>query len=446
VTGGAVPESRPVGMRTFILIWIGQALSLLGSGMTAFGLSIWAWEKTGQATALALVGFFFTGATMAASPFAGALVDRLNRKAVLVVSDLAAATSTVVLLVLYASGRLEIWHLFVANAWSGAFQALQWPAYSATITLLVPKQHYTRTSAMMSLAESSGFVFSPILAAVLLRPIGLAGIMVIDVATMSLAVGTLLMLRIPQPKTSAAGREGQGSFWQESVYGFRYIFTRPSLLGLQLVFFVGNLLSTFAWTLFTPLILTRTGNNELALGSVQSAMGFGAVAGGLVLSIWGGPRRRVHGVLLGWAVTSLLGQLVFGLGHGPTFWAVVGFLSAFIAPVVDASNQAIWQAKVAPDVQGRVFSTRRLIAQLSIPLAMLMAGPLADHVFEPAMRGEGVLVPLFGRVVGSGPGAGMALMIVFSGLLGFIAGLAGYLFRPVRDAGTLLPDHDEKTV
>jgi DHA3 family macrolide efflux protein-like MFS transporter len=183
----------------------------------------------------------------------------------------------------------------------------------------------------------------------------------------------------------------------------------------------------------------------MALGSVQSAMGIGGVVGGLLLSIWGGPRRRVHGVLLGMVFSSLMGQLVLGFGASPLVWAVGAFFTAFFIPIINGSNQSIWQAKVAPDVQGRVFATRRLIAQISWPMTTLLAGPLADYVFGPAMAAGGRWSDIFGGLVGIGPGAGMALMFVIAGILGALVGLGGYAFRAVRDAEDILPDHDAQT-
>jgi hypothetical protein len=171
-------------------------------------------------------------------------------------------------------------------------------------------------------------------------------------------------------------------------------------------------------------------------------MGVGGVVGGVLLSLWGGPKRRVHGVLLGMAASSLLGPLLLGLGATPPVWAVGAFFSLFFLPIINGSNQAIWQAKVAPDVQGRVFATRRLIAQISAPLAMLLAGPKADHQFEPAKAPGGTLAGAFSGWVGAGPGAGMALMLVITGLLGTIIGLGAYTIPIVRDAEDLLPDYD----
>jgi Major Facilitator Superfamily len=269
--------------------------------------------------------------------------------------------------------------------------------------------------------------------------IGIAGIMTIDIVTFVAAISALLFVRIPQPIATEEGRKGQGSLWQESLYGFRYILERPSLLGLQLVFFAGNFVSNIGYTVLAPMILARTSNNAGILGSVQSVGAIGGVVGGLLLSVWGGPKRRVHGVFLGWAFFSLMGMMLMGLGRGLLVWVVAAFCGPLTGTIIDGSNQAIWQAKVAPDVQGRVFSVRRLIAQVTGPVAMLLAGPLADRLFEPAMRAEAAP---FGWLVGTGPGAGMALMLVISGILGTLVGLGAYAFPAVRNVESIMPDHD----
>jgi uncharacterized repeat protein (TIGR01451 family) len=432
---------RPMGMRAFIIIWIGQVISLLGSAMTGFAVTIWVYEGTEKATALALTGFFYVTPLLLLSPVAGAIVDRSNRKLMMMVSDLAAGATTVVVLLLYLTGNLEVWHLFITNAISGAFQAFQWPAFSAAISVMLPKEQYGRANGMMELAGSGSQIFAPMLAGALLGPIGLTGILVIDIVTFVFAVGALLFVFIPQPETTAAGRKGQGSLWTESFYGFQYILERPSLLGLQLVFLVGNFLVSIGYTVYAAMILARTGNNELVFGSVQSAGAIGGVVGGLAMAAWGGPRRRVHGVLGGWVVSGLLFTLV-GFGQSLPIWAVAAFLGSFMVPIINGSNQAIWQAKVAPDVQGRVFSIRRLIAWFVSPISALLAGPLADLVLEPAMKEGGSLAGLWGGLVGTGPGAGMALLFVIGGGLAALVGLGGYSVRAVRDAEDILPDHD----
>jgi hypothetical protein len=191
------------------------------------------------------------------------------------------------------------------------------------------------------------------------------------------------------------------------------------------------------------MILARTGSDPATLGLVNSLGAVGGFIGGLAMSAWGGPKRRVHGVLAGWVLSSLLGTVLMGLGRGMLVWATAAFLGSFIAPIINGSNQAIWQSKVPPDLQGRVFSIRRLIAWFISPLAMLLAGPLADRVLEPAMLSGGSLTHTFGSLVGAGPGAGMALLFIFCGFAAAGVGLAGYAYPNVRLAEDRMPDHDQ---
>lgn len=428
-------------MKAFTVIWFGQLISMLGSGMTNFAVSFWIFQETGEATALTWAIFFFIAPSVFLSPVAGAIVDRSNRKTVMILSDLAAGVATLFLLTMLALGNLQIWHIYVANLLAGAFNSFQFPAYSAAVTLMLPKKHYGRASGMIALAGSASQILAPAFAGALLGPIGLVGIMLIDVVTFLFAIGSLFIVPIPQPSLTETGRSAQGSLWQESGYGFRYIFARPSLLGLQLVFFAINFIAMLGFAVMVPMILARTGNNEVTLASVQSLGAIGGVIGGVLLSVWGGPRRKVHGVLGGMMLVSLCGQALMGVGQGLFVWAMAAFLLQFFLPILNGSNQAIWQAKVAPDVQGRVFAVRRLIAQVTAPVATAVAGPLADHLFEPALREGGVWVGAFGWLVGTGPGAGMGLMFVMTGLVGAVVGLSGYLFPAIRDVEALLPDH-----
>lgn len=257
---------QPRGMTAFTVVWFGQVLSLLGSAMTAFALTIWAFEETGQATALALVAFFSFGPTVLLSPVAGALVDRWNRRLVMMFSDLAAGLSTIVVLILFATGQLEVWHLYVTGAFAGAFQAFQFPAYSAAVTMMLPKEQYARASGMLSLAQSASGVLAPAAAGALLGPVGIVGILLVDIVTFIAAVGTLLFVHIPQPKAAADDEENVGSLWQESVYGFRYIYRRPSLLALQMVFFFMNFISAFTLVLLSPMISGAHGQRRTPAG------------------------------------------------------------------------------------------------------------------------------------------------------------------------------------
>jgi MFS family permease len=440
---GLAPPRGPTGMRGFTIVWLGQLVSLLGTGMTQFAITIWAWELTGEATALALVGFFTFAPSVLLSPFAGTLVDRWNRKAVMMASDLAAGAATGILLLLTAADRLEIWHLYVAGAFAGAFNAFQFPAYSAGISLMVRKEDYARAAGMLSMAEAASHIAAPVMAGILLSVTTLGAVLVIDLLTFVFAIGTLALVFIPEPDRQTAAPESKGSFLHETAYGFRYIFARPSLLGLQVVFLLFNLIATFSAVVVAPMILARTGNNAAALGTVQAALGAGSLSGAVGLSVQGGPRRKVRGVLAGLALSGLLGEAVLGLGKAVPVWMVGGFMAGFFIPIVNGSNQAIWQAKVPPGIQGRVFSVRRLIAAIAAPVAMLMAGPAADNVFEPLFMTEATAPPVAASLVGTGPGAGMAFMLLISGIAGALVAFGGYLVRPIRDVETILPDHEE---
>jgi DHA3 family macrolide efflux protein-like MFS transporter len=432
------------GMPGFTLVWAGQLVSVLASSMTSFALTIWAYQETGSATALGGVTTAFTLPFLLLAPIAGAMVDRYNRKLMMMVSDLAAVSATAGILAFHASGTLQIWHLYGAAAVMGLGNTFQWPAYSAAISTMLPKEQYSRANGMMSLVESGPGVLAPMLAGALLPLVGLAGILGLDVATFFLAIGALLAVHVPQPGRTAEGQAGRGHLLRESLYGFQYILARRSLLGLLLFFLTLNLIIGMAFGVLAPFVLSRTENSSTSLGAVQSAWAVGAVAGGLLIGIWGGFRRRMTSIFVGETCTGLLGLILFGLGRNLWSWMAAAGLGAVFMPFTNGPSQAIWQAKVAPDVQGRVFSARRLIAWSMGPITPLIAGALADYVTEPAMRSSGWLARTFGGLVGTGPGSGMAVQFLLAGVayVGVVA--AFYFFVPaVRNLEDLLPDHDE---
>jgi DHA3 family macrolide efflux protein-like MFS transporter len=434
-------QSRPTGMLGFTFVWLGQMVSILATNMSAFALTIFIFQKTGSATSLGLLQVFFITPFLIITPFAGVMVDRHNRKMMMMVSDLVAGLATISILLLQFFGILEVWHLYVAAIFQGLGNAFQWPAYSAAISTMIPKEQYGRANGMMSLMEMGPGVLAPLLAGALLPLIGLTGVLSLDVTTFLLALLVLSSIHVPQPPRTSEGAQAQGNILKEAAFGFRYILARPSLLGLQLVFFFGNLCAGIAFTVLAPMVLLRTNNDSVSLGFVQSAGAIGGVIGGIAMSAWGGFKRRVHGVLAGWIVSSFFFMLV-GLTTWLPLWVGALALSTLFAPLINGSNQAIWQSKVAPDVQGRVFSARTLIAWMTNPISPIIAGTLADYVLEPAMRTSSALSSVFGWLVPPGPGAGMSLLIIFGCLGGILAGLTGYFVQPIRDAEDILPDHD----
>lgn len=433
--------NRPSGMFGFTVVWLGQIVSVLASSMSQFALTIFMFEETGSATALGLMQVFFITPFLIISPIAGVMIDRYNRKMMMMVSDLGAGIATLAILAFQALGILEYWHLYAASIIYGLGMAFQWPAYSAAISTMVPKEQLGRANGMMSLIEAGPGVIAPILAGAVLPLIGLTGILVFDVVTFLVAIGALLVVHIPQPTRTAEGSQAKGGMLQEAAYGFKYIFARPSLLGLQMIFFAGNLFAGIAFTLLAPMILSRTGNDSLMLGSAQTAGAVGALVGGILMSAWGGFKRRSHGVLFGW-IWSGVTMAIVGFAGGLPIWITGLALTALAGPLVNASNQAIWQSKVAPDLQGRVFSARRLIAWFTNPVSPIIAGTLADYVLEPAARAQTGLPATFAWLVGTGPGAGMGLLIVLCGVAAALVGLMGYFIPAIYNAESILPDHD----
>ncbi len=431
------------GFATFTVIWSGQLVSLLGTGLTRFALLLWIYEQTGQATSIALLGFFSFGATVVVSPFAGVVVDRCDRRWVLIGADTGAGLMTVLLFALYSGGGLQIWHLYFASAMTGVFEAFQLPAFTAATTMLVPKSAYTRVSGMRSLSTSIGEIGAPLMAGTLLSVMGLAGVMLIDIATFLVAVSTLFWVRIPRPTETAETASSSRSTWGDMGMGFRFIGQRPGLVGLLIIYAGINLFGTLTYLALMPaMVLARSGSDRMVLASVQAALGLGGLAGGLCVSFWGGPKRRIHGILAAAGLSFLLGDFLFAIGHEVVVWVVAAFVAAFFLPFIFAANRAIWQAKVPPALQGRVFAVQGMLQRAMMPLGYLAAGPLADRVFEPAMAAGGALAPVFGRLIGTGPGAGMALMFAGTAILGTAMCVIGYAARAVRQVETDLPDHD----
>ncbi|HEY70453.1 MAG TPA: MFS transporter [Anaerolineae bacterium] len=436
-------SKRPSGMVGFTIVWAGQLISVLASNMSWFAITIWAFEKTGSATVLGAAQTAFILPFLLISPFAGAMVDRYNRKLMMMISDLGAVIATTALLILSAADLMEIWHVYVACVIYGLSGTFQWPAYMAAISTMVPKEKYDRANGMMSLIDSGPAVFSPMIAGALLPFLGLTGILIIDVITFVFAIGTLLFVHVPQPTETKEGQSGKGTLTSEAVYGFKYIFQRKSLLGLLLVILCLNLVQGLSGALFAPMLLSRSGNNSTVLGSVQSAFAIGGVVGGLIVSAWGGLKKRITGMLVGWALFAFFGMIVFGLGRSLYIWIPAAVLASMTFPLTQSASNAIWQSKVAPDIQGRVFSARRLIAWLVEPIMPIVAGLMADYVTEPAMAAQSGLAETFGWLVGTGPGSGMSLQYIVSGLAYISIILVAWFIPTIRNVETLLPDHDQ---
>ncbi len=439
------PKRALEGMRGFSVIWAGQLLSLTGSAMTTFGLTVWLWQETGQATAVALHAFFSFAPSLLVGAFAGVVVDRWNRKWVMLLSDIATGLGTLGVFLLLSSGRLEVWHLYALGAWSGAVGAFQVPAFAAAVATLVPKDQYARANGMRSLASSSAQIAAPVLAGVLIAFSGIATILLIDLTTLVLATLALLLVRVPNHRTADGDARGEEDLLGELLAGFRFLARHRGLLGLTLAFTALQFFGMLGVTVLAPMILTRTGGNEAAYGLVSAAIGVGGVAGALLVSIQGGPRRQARAIGLGIAAGST-GLAALGMARGLLGWSLSAAAAFFFFPLVGAASGAIKQRKVPPVIQGRVFAADQLLQTVGIALGILVAGPLADHLFEPAFATSHGWGASFAWLVGAGPGAGMSLLLALAGACGVATGIAAIFSRSIRDIETTVPDYDVAVV
>jgi len=426
------------GMRIFSVIWFGQLISTIGSGLTGFALGVWIYEQTGSTTLFAMNILAYTLPTLLMSPIAGALVDRWDRRWAMILSDTGAGLSTLVIWLLYSNGHLEIWHIYVATAFIAAFSTFQWPAYSAATTLLVPKKHLGRASGLVQIGEAVSQLISPIVAGALFVATGLNGIILIDFITFGFAVLTLLAIRVPKPEATEDGQEGKGSLLQEAAFGWKYITARRGLLSLLLYFAAINFASGFFGPLLVPMMLDLAEPDTM--GMVFSIVGLGMLAGTLIMSAWGGPKKRILGILVPGALMGLT-TIVMGLRPSLVLIGASGFMMMLFMPVLNGSSQALWQSKTAPDVQGRVFAARRMLAQFTQPISLILAGPLVDRVFQPLMVEGGRLAPTVGKIIGVGPSRGTGLLLILMGIFVFVISFAAYAYPRLRMVEEELPDH-----
>lgn len=430
--------SRFRGMPGFILLWLGQAFSLLGGSMALFAVTLWIYQRTGQATPVAMLGFFNLAPMVLFGLFTGALVDRYDRRWMILMSDLASLVVNLFLIAFSLSGSLAVWQLYLAAFVLGTFQTFQWPATSAAVTLMVEKRHYGRAASLLEMAGMSSGILAPLLAGSLLGFIGLGGVLGLTAVGSALAIASVFFIDLP-PQLPM---ESRSSLLMEVKEGVLYILRRPPLVGLQSTFTAGNFFFTLSYSLLGPFILAKTHNNALAFGWVETAGAVGGLAGSGLIALFGGPKNKVFGILAGWVGVGLAGLLVIGLGPSLRYWILGAFLGSALGSLNYASNQALWQSKVPPDLQGRVFAVRRLIGMGFSPLASLAAGPLADRLLEPAMRQGGTLAPVLGPVFGVGPGSGIALLFAGCGLATALVGLIAWSVPTTRNTESLIPDHD----
>ena len=373
-------SAKPASMRPFFTVWTGQVFSLLGSELVQFALVWWLTTTTGSAMVLALATMMAVLPRVFVSPVAGALVDRWNRRVVMMAADGLSALAVVVLAVLFAFDAVQVWHVYVVMFVRAACGAFHWPAMQASTTLMVPEEHLARVAGLNQALQGLGAIVAPPLGALLLAILPMQGVLAVDVATAILAISPLFFVHIPQPERAAgAAQAARPSMVADLREALRFLRAWPGILMIIAIAVLVNCLIFPALSLQPLLVTEHFQGDVLQLAWLQSAFGVGMVAGGITLSIWGGFRRRSLTGLLALALSGV-GFVVIGLAPAAAFPLAVGamFFAWFMQPIANGALMAVLQIIVPADMQGRVFTLLQSAAGAMIPLGLVIAGPLAE--------------------------------------------------------------------
>ncbi len=423
-------------MRTFFIIWTGQLISMLGSGLTSFALGVWIYDQSRQATPFAITVLLGSLPRIILLPFAGSVADRFNRRWIMILADSLNAVLTLAVFLLLSTNSLQLWNIYLISLLGSVFSAFQEPASSASMAMIVPREQLGRANGLVQMGQGVTTILTPALAGALFVSIGFTGILVIDFVTFFFAVGALILVSIPQPERAPEHQDS--TLWQDIAFGWQYIRERSGLLGLLLYFAMVNFLLNWSTVLLIPMVLSNFPAS--VLGAIQTVMGVGMLLGSLVMSSWGGPKRRIPAVI-GFICLAVLGFLIGGWRADPYFIGAGAFVLMFFVPLASGNSQVIFQTKVARDVQGRVFSVRSAISQSMMPIAFLTAGPLADRFFEPLMLPGGALGNSWvGQMLGTGAGRGIGLMLIISGIAALLVSALVYANHHIRNIEDEMPD------
>lgn len=375
-----VQQRQPQWQIPFFTIWTGQQLSLIGSTVLQFALVWWLTQLTGSATVLATATMMWVLPQVILGPLVGAYVDRLNRRVVMIVADSLIALVALWLAYLFWADAIQIWHVYaalLARAIGGLFH---WPAMQASTSLMVPDEHLTRVAGLNQTMRGALNVIGPPLGALLLAVLPFEGIMLMDVGTAAFAILPLFFVAIPQPERASTKSE-KSSVWSDMREGLRYVWGWPGLLAILIMATVLNFVVNPAFSLMPLLVTEHFQGDALQLGWLESSWGGGLVLGGVLLSVWGGFRRRVYTSLVGLMIQGL-GIVLVGLAPANVFWlAVAGmFVAGSMNALVNGPLFAVLQAIVAPEMQGRVFTVVGSLCSAMMPLSLAVAGPVADAI------------------------------------------------------------------
>lgn len=415
--------------KSFILFWLSQCISQLGSAMTGFALILWTYEQSRSAMSVSLMSFCSYVPYILVSLFAGAFVDRHSKKSIMLISDSIAAICTLTVLALTVSGKLSVWSIYVVNAVIGFMNAFQQPAASVAIGKMVPKEKLSNVSGMNSFSSNLVTVLNPVIAAFVYSFGGLKIILLIDILSFLCA---FLVLLFAVHISEEYKYSEKSFFFSDLKVGFKFLKNEKGLLFIMLTLAMINFFSRLTYeNILSPMILSRSGSS-VTLGIVNALMGIGGIVGGIVVSAGKGSKNNVKMIYVSAAVSFVLGDLLMAVGRNAVIWSLAAFAASFPIPFIMAGQNVIMYEKVPEKMQGRIFAARNAIQFSSIPLGILLGGFLADYVFEPFMKSDNLIANVFSSIVGSGEGSGMAIMFLCTGISGFIISILSYQNKEIQ--------------
>ncbi len=416
--------------KKYIILWLSQSVSGLGSSMTGFALVLWAYGQSHSAMSVSLMSFCNYVPYVILSLFVGSFVDRHNKKTIMLAADSVAAACSLAVLAFLLMGRLAVWNIYVVNAVVGITNAFQQPASAVAVGRLVPKEKISNVSGMNSFSGNLIVVFSPMLAAFLFAAGGLPVILLVDLASFAFAFCVLLFyIIIPegeQEKTYDSPFAGVAE-------GFAFLKTEKGILYMMLTMALINFCSRLTYeNILSPMILTRSSGNSVTLGIVNACMGAGGIAGGIIVSVKKESRHKAVAIYVSAALSFLFGDLLMAVGKNVFWWSAAAVCASLPIPFIMANQNTILYRKIPAAMQGRVFAVRNAIQYSTIPVGIILGGWLADYVFEPFMASGNRLAGMLGTIVGDNAGSGMAAMFLCTGICGFTVSMASCFNREIK--------------
>lgn len=418
--------------KKYIIFWLSQSVSQLGSAMTSFALILWVYSIKHSAMTVSLMSFCNYVPYVIVSLFAGAFVDAHSKKKIMLAADSVAAAGTALVLVLSVMNSLQIWHIYLVNGVIGVMNAFQAPASSVAIGKIVPEDKLSNVSGMSSFSGNLITVLTPVLTAFLFALGGLKCVIIIDLVSFLAAFCVLLFfISIPEERSD---RKEKHSVFAGCGEGYSFLIRNKGIFTIVLTMALLNFFSRLTYeNILSPMILSRSGDNSFVLGAVNAVMGIGGIVGGIIVSAGKFSKDHVKMIYVSAGISFLLGDVMMGVGRNVIMWSFAGLMASFPIAFINAGQNVILYKKVPEQMQGRVFAVRNAIQYSTIPVGILLGGFLADYVFEPFMLKENAVAKVLHVLVGSGSGSGMAVMFLCTGLLGSLFSYFSYKRKAIQD-------------